>query len=106
MNLTVAPLKYDLSQLAYTRFTWDQRDRQLFAVLKESAFPFNKSVKWYDDDGLTDYTEDSYGEQLTWMHAGVIAPYLKTYASCEWDRAIHAFIDNLDPDTRVVLFWW
>ncbi len=105
LDLTLIPLPHDFSQLAFTRMSWVVRNTQLFEILREVAFPFNKSVSWYDDDGLTDYTADPYGEQLTWMPAGVIAPYLKTYASCEWDRAIHAFIDNLDSDTRVVLWW-
>lgn len=105
IDLTLAPLKYDFSQIAHTRLPWELRDHQLFWILKESALPFNKFIKWHDDDGLTHYTTDPYGDALTWLPAGVIAPYLDTYASCAWDKAIHAFISNLDADTRIVLWW-
>lgn len=73
--------------------------------------PLDVGVWWYDDDGLGDPTNvDPYGEALTFITAGeaqAIEAALTTHRieTTARNRAALAYMKELAPDTRIILWW-
>ena len=86
------------------------RDSNVFKALKSlQPLPFNRRIDWYGEDGIESRTTDYYDEPLTFLPAGTIQTAIECgifpQPESDWNRAIFAFIREVDPDRKVILFW-
>lgn len=106
VSLQIAIDKHGLyGFLANNRLYMDVQGDQILHKLKVFATPFSCEVGWYFDDGLKDTTEDNYGFPLTFVTAH---QFIKSFAGerlTPWDNAVLAFIRELKPETKILLFW-
>lgn len=98
------------SALAVTRLYLD-RDYQLQGAIKKmSPHPLCEPIEWYGDNGVEKRTNDQYGDPLTFVNAGVIQHAwdrgdIEVMDLSDWNRASLAFIRELRPNHRIVLWW-
>jgi hypothetical protein len=88
------------------------RDSRLLSLLSKDAqpclvlpMPFGLKVGHYEDGGLRWDDKDRYGESLTFTTAEMLRNLPTIDDLCEWNQAILAFLLNLPPDQRIVLYW-
>jgi hypothetical protein len=95
--------------LAYNRLVFEAINMEdLKDKIKPFAVPLPEGVEWYDDDGLETHTDDAYGEPLTYIAAHHLAPLLNGHLEHTRDPfcfAVAAFVGNLPPDRKIVLYW-
>ena len=91
---------------AWNRLAFTSPDKDLAAALDLIAFPLKGGVHWlHDEEGSTLDAEDGYGNPITFVLAGHLAPKLEACAADPWDKAVVAFVSALPVETRVVLRW-
>jgi hypothetical protein len=118
LDLTLAPENYPSSWwLTFDRIRVD-RDYRLYSqiaglrgtagytqVCNPRPIPSNVKVQWYEDEGIKERKTDPYGSPLTYLTAGeLLAVALPTNAS-PWNKGVWAFLKELPPDTRILLWW-
>lgn len=107
LNLTLIPQMDTLGGriLAFVRLPLLTQDRDLFRQIEQIAHPFLDGVDWYGDSGLESVNTDPYGTPLTYAIAADLAKCLDPADLRRMDPAVRAFINEMPPDWRVVLWW-
>jgi hypothetical protein len=108
LSLTLAFDKYRRDNypiIASNRLAFDGDAERLRDALKPVVLPLPAGVEWYDDEGLKHYKTDPYGNALTCVSAGLLAPRLQDAAQGPWGHAVLIFVQSLPADTRVALWW-
>lgn len=89
-----------------------ERDPRLLALLSADAepcvvrlLPDGLKVGHYEDEGLRYDTSDRYGKPLTYTTSAELRTLRAVEDLSEWNRAALAFVLNLPPDTRIILYW-
>ncbi len=67
--------------------------------------PEGLKIGHYEDAGLHYDDKDRYGEPLTFTTPELLREMPALGDICEWNRAVLAFLVNLPPGTRIVLYW-
>ena len=109
VDLRLHPMKYHTMDwwLGTESFSLD-RDYELQFQVKRCAsklIPSTKRVQLYKDHGVSNTTEDAYGELLRYAEAGELAKCSLSKNASPWNRAAWEFIRNLPPETPVILWW-
>jgi hypothetical protein len=83
------------------------RDARLQAQLSAAARPLPEGLKvgHYVDDGLRFETTDGYGKPLTFTTPADLGALRLSPDTCQWNRAVVAFLLALPPESRIVLYW-
>lgn len=111
VDLTVVPEwmpGLSLAPLAVTRFDMDIRDYDLWKALKEASTPLECGLQWYGDDGIETRTTDAYGDPIGFVTAFTFLRLWREHLDGDrsrWDRAVIAFIQELEPERRVLLYF-
>lgn len=121
LDLTLCP--FDFNGQAYKGHDWHlsftrirlHREYELFgkisprgggdgeaAVCDPKKLPEDVKFNWYSDEGIIETSEDSYGDDLTYVTAGELAEIMPTGT---WNTAAFSMIRELPPETPIVLFW-
>jgi hypothetical protein len=107
VDLTLVPDRLPQNWwLAYDRLG-THRDYTFQAAIKalpSTSLPETIRFDWYDDDGIKHETEDSYGDSLRFVYARAFRGFDASGFS-HWNRAVVAFCQTLEPETRIVLWW-
>jgi hypothetical protein len=98
--------KLQLPVFPRTRFDFNGKLHYLKSVLEPISSPLQHGLNWFEDDeGLVVTQTDSYGDPLEFIVAGELIPYLKESICGPWDSAAVAYLEALDFETPVVLYW-
>lgn len=88
------------------------RDTALFAQLAADAtpclvdrLPDGLTVGVHEDTGLRFVATDRYQRPLTFSTPEALRRLMVPDDTAPWNRAIVAFLLELPPDARIVLFW-
>ncbi|MHA6823961.1 hypothetical protein ACQUKI_20855 [Ralstonia pseudosolanacearum] len=109
LSLTLVFDKYERSHdpvIASNRLKFEGHANHLQEVLQPVTLPLPAGVEWLSEDaGLKLFKTDPYGDELTFVSAGLLAPRLHDTVQGVWGKAVAAFVQALPPETRVVLWW-
>lgn len=105
LTLVFDRLKLSGGLLAYDRLALNHQDYDLFDRIAAEAVPMIDPMSWYEDEGLEEVREDSYGKPLTSIPARALARHFARVAVSGWDAAVLVFVNALPPDARIVLWW-
>lgn len=108
VDLTLLPLDYERenSGSAFSRLNLERRRELWDEFVKLPEHPISR-VTGYMGDEFGDKTEDPYGTPLKWVYAKDLLP-LKNHEAVQdndQNRAIWAFLEALNPDKKIVLYW-
>ncbi len=67
--------------------------------------PEGLKVGHYEDCGLRYDDKDRHGNPLTFTTRELLREMPEIGDLCDWNRAVLAFLVNLPPGTRIVLYW-
>jgi hypothetical protein len=110
VDLTLVPDRFESGSrpiLGYTRLPLMCRWYRLHEVLRSVANPLLEGLMWYADEGIETVKVDAYGDDLRWV---LPSQFLKAASDTTenlepWDKAVVAFIRELPPMTRIVLWF-
>jgi hypothetical protein len=94
-----------LDVLAFDRLRTDLEGEEIFEPVRREATPLDVPMMWHTDEGLRRYTEDAYGNPLTFVTAYRLTLVWPMADLSAWDRAVLRFLHALPPSTRIVLYW-
>lgn len=108
VDLTLVPERWGRMDplLAEVRLPLD-RDYDLQAQIRKChawELDAGQSVLWCEEDGLSDLTDDPYGDRLVYTLAGILAS-VELRGVSTWNAAIMDFMRQIPAKTRVVLWW-
>lgn len=84
-----------------------QREGGFFRLVTEFQKEHGKYGEirsYHSEDAWVDYTSDAYGDDLQYILAGDLE---KVFRASEYNtnRAIRAYLEAINPKTRVFLYW-
>ncbi|MFM0610199.1 hypothetical protein PQR05_37470 [Paraburkholderia sediminicola] len=88
--------------LASNKLSFGYVDGSFYESLQPVALALPKGI---ENNGELE-TQDAYGNPLTYVSAGLLAPRLAALPQkTAWSDGVAAFVGTLPPDMRIVLDW-